>query len=112
METIKLNIKRDNSITGCAMPYRIFINGTEKAKLTFGKSLSLEIPNELTTLKVSMVGNLITFHKMEKEVVIFPRYCKTDIINCSISTKINWLGTLTMGLLQAHGRTEVNVEYY
>lgn len=111
METIKLNIKRDNSMTGCAMPYRIIINGTEKAKLTIGKSLSLEIPKEQTTLKVSMVGNAITFHKIGKEIVIFPQYCKTNIINCSISTKINWLGTLTMGLLQAHGRTEINVDY-
>lgn len=111
METMKLNIKRDNSMTGGAMPYRIIVDGKEEAKLTFGKSLSLEIPQEQTTLKVSMVGNTMTFHKIEKEIVIFPQYCKTNIVNCSITTKINWLGYLTLGLLQAMGRTEINVEY-
>lgn len=98
-------------MTGCAMPYRIIVNGKEEAKLTIGKSLSLEIPKEQTTLKVSMVGNALTFHKIEKEIVIFPQYCKTNIVNCSITTKINWLGYLTLGLFQAMGRTEINVEY-
>lgn len=111
METIKLNLKRDHSMTGGAMPYRIIVNGEEVAKLTIGKSFSLEIPKEQTTLKVSMVGNAMTFHKMEKEIVVFPQYCKTDVINCSITTKLNWIGFMTMGLLQAMGRTEISVEY-
>lgn len=98
-------------MTGSAMPYRIIVNGTEKAKLTIGKSISLEIPKEQMTLKVSMVGNAMTFHKMEKEIVVFPQYCKTNIINCSITTKLNWLSLLTLGLFQAMGKTEINVEY-
>lgn len=111
METIKLNIKRDNSMTGAAMPYRIIVNGKEEVKLTIGKNISLEIPKEQIVLKVSMVGNAMTFHKIRKEIVIFPQYCKTNIVNCTITTKLNWFGMLTMGLFQAVGRTEINVEY-
>lgn len=111
METIKLNIKRDNSMTGAAMPYRIIVNGKEEAKLTIGKNLSLEIPKEQIALKVSMVGNAMTFHRIGKEIVIFPQYCKTNIINCIITTKLNWFGMLTMGLFQAVGKTEISVEY-
>lgn len=111
METIKLNIKRDNSMIGGAMPYRIIVDGKEEAKLTIGKSFSLEILKKQVTLKVSMVGNAMTFHKIEKEIVVFPQYCKTNIVNCAITTKLNWLGVLTLGLFQALGRVEINVEY-
>lgn len=111
METIKLDIKRDNSMTGAAMPYRIIVNGKEEAKVTIGKSLSLDIPKEQTKLKVSMVGNAMTFHKVEKEIVIFPQHCKTNTVNCLITTKLNWFGMLTLGLFQGVGRIEVKVEY-
>lgn len=93
------------------MPYHMIVNGQKIAKLVIGKSLSLEIPKEQATLKVSMVGNAVTIHKIEKEIVLFPQYCKTNIINCSVTTKLNWLGALTLGMFQAVGRAEINVEY-
>ena len=111
METIKLNIKRDKSMAGVAMPYRIIVNGKEITKLAIGKNYSIEIPNVQTTLKVSMVGNSMAFHKIEKVIVLFPQYCKTGIINCNITTKFNWLGFCTFGLLQAVGRTTLDVNY-
>lgn len=111
MEIIKLNIKRDNSMTGATMPYRIIVNGKDEAKLTVGKNISLEMPKERIVLKLSMVGNTMTFHKIGKEIVISPQFCKTNIINCTITTKLNWFGMLTMGLFQAVGRIEINVEY-
>ena len=111
MNTIKLNISRDKAFVGAAMPYRIIINGKEICKLKIGKSFSMDLPNAQSALKVSMVGNSVTFHKIEKEVVLFPQYCKTGIVNCKISTKFNWIGYLTLGLLQAIGRTEIEIEY-
>ena len=111
MDSIKLNIGRDKAFVGAAMPYRIIINGMEKGKIKIGNNISFELPCDQSTLKVSMVGNSLTFHKIEKEVVLFPQYCKTCIINCKIRTKFNWLGFLTFGLLQAIGRTELEIDY-
>lgn len=111
METIRLNIKRDKSATGCAMSYRIVVGGKEVTKLRIGKEFSMDIPNAQTTLKVSMVGNSFTFHKIEKEVVVFPQNCKSGVIDCLISTKMNMLGVMTFGLIQAVGRAEIQVNY-
>lgn len=111
MDRIKLNISRDKSFVGAAMPYRIFINREEKDKLKLGKSISFDLQNTQSTLKVSMAGKSFMFHKIEKEVVLFPQHCKTGIINCKIKTKLNWLGFMTLGLLQAVGRTELEIEY-
>ena len=65
-----LNIERTKSFVGAAMPYRICVNGTEQGKLMIGNRLSVEIPDSNTVLKVSMVGNDLTFHKMEGVVSI------------------------------------------
>lgn len=111
MEKIKLNIIRDKSFVGAAMPYRITINGIEVAKLAIGKSFSCEIQNAPSTLKVAMVGNSLTFHKIEKEIVLFPEYSNLGIINCRITTKFSWMGFLTLGLFQAVGKIEINVEH-
>ncbi len=111
MKIIKLNISRDKAFVGAAMPYRIIINGKEMNKIKIGGSLSFELPCIQSTLKVSMVGNSMTFHKIEKEVLLFPQYCKNGVINCKIKTKFNWLGYLTLGLLQAIGRTVLDIEY-
>ena len=111
METIKLNISRDKAFVGAAMPYRIIFNGKEMNKIKIGGSLSFELPCIQSTLIVSMVGNSMTFHNIEKEVVLFPQYCKTGVINCKIKTKFNWLGCLTLGLLQAVGKTDLDIEY-
>ena len=111
MEKIIINISRDKAFVGAAMPYRIIINGIEKGKINIGKNMSFELENSQSTLKVSMVGNSLTFHNIEKEAVLFPQYCKAGVINCKIRTKFNWLGYLTLGLLQAIGRTELDIEY-
>lgn len=111
MSTITLNINRDKAFVGAAMPYHIIINGTEVGKLTIGKSMLCELPNVQSSLRVSMMGNSMNFHKIEKEIVLFPQYCKTSVINCKIKTKFNWIGFLTFGFLQAVGRTELEIEY-
>ena len=111
MSTITLNINRDKAFVGAAMPYRIIINGNEVGKIKIGKSITCELPNAQSSLKISMVGNSLTFHKIEKEIALFPQYCKTGVINCKIRTKFNWIGYLTFGLLQAIGRTELEIEY-
>ena len=43
METIRLNIKRDKSATGCAMSYRIIVGGKEITKLKIGKELQYKV---------------------------------------------------------------------
>lgn len=111
MNKITLNITRDKALVGAVMPYRVVISGTEFGQLKKGKSMSCEFPNAQTSLRVSMVGNSLTFHKIEKEVALFPQYCKTGVINCYIKTKFNWIGYLTFGLLQAVGRMELEIEY-
>lgn len=111
MEQLTLNIKRQSSFTGMAMPYRIYINGVEMATIKNGGSVSLQIPNQQSVLKVSMVGNSMTFHSVEKDVVIFPEYCKSNVINCEIVTNINWIGALSGGLFGAVGKLVININY-
>lgn len=111
MKNLKLHIYRDKALVGAAMYYRVIINEVETGKLRIGKDMTLEIPNTQSTLKVSMVGNSFTFHKIEKSVVLYPQYCINGMINCKINTKLNWLGFLTLGLLQAIGRVELQIDY-
>lgn len=112
MDTIKLNITREKAMVASAMPYSISLNNKNIGKLKNGQEMSYELPNTQSTLKVSMVGNFFTVHKLEKEVVLFPHYSKTAHITCKINTKINWLGLLTFGLFQAVGKIELNAIYH
>ena len=111
MKTITLNVSRDKSLVGAGMSYRIFINDKEVAKLRIGKTFSCQLPGEQFTLRASMVGNALSFHKIGKEVVVFPEYSKSGVINCKLRTRQNWLGFLTLGMFQAIGRTEIEVLY-
>ena len=111
MKTITLNVSRDKSLVGAGMSYRIFINDKEVAKLRIGKTFSCQLPDEQFALRTSMVGNALSFHKIGKEVVVFPEYSKSGVINCKLRTRLNWLGFLTLGMFQAIGRTEIEVLY-
>ena len=108
---LTLNITRQKNYVGAAMPYRIYIDGVEVATIKIGGRISLIIPNKQIMLKFSMVGNAMAFHKIEKEIIIFPEYCKTDTINCVISTKTDWIGILTGGLFKASGKADIDVQY-
>ena len=110
MQNITLNITRKKSFVGAAMSYRVLLNGNEIAKVANGKSVSVQIPGAQATLMVSMVGNALTFHKIEKEVVLFPQPDTTQI-NCLIETKGNAFGILTSGLFAAVGKVELTVDY-
>lgn len=111
MKTYTLNVKRNKSLVGAAMPYRVFVNGELQGNLMVGDSLSINISDSHLVLKVSMAGNAMMFHKIEKEIVIFPEYSGKQLINCEISTSLNWIGALTMGLFQAIGKLKIGVEY-
>lgn len=111
MNTIKLFITRDKSFVASAMPYRIYINNREVATIRIGKSITLDLPATPATLKVAMVGNAMTFHRIEKEVALFPQNCDSGVIECLITTKPNWLGILSLGLFQSVGRTELLISY-
>ena len=111
MDQFTLNITRQKNFVGAAMPYRICVNGKEVATIKIGGNVSIQIPNQRTILKVSMVGNGMAFHRIEKEVVIFPEYSKSNVINCEIVTKANWFGVFTWGLIRAVGSAVINVNY-
>lgn len=111
MSEIVLNINRKKALVGAALPYRIIINGEEVDKLMIGKSTSVKVPKQNTTLKISMVGNAINFHNIEKETVLFPECCKTGVINCTIITKINWIGYMTLGILRAMADVKIDIQY-
>ena len=96
MNNIKLIISRDKSFVGAAMPYRVIVNGRELCKMKIGDTMSFELPNIQMAIRVSMVGNSMTIHSIEKEMVLFPQYCKTGVVNCKIKTKIIYL-ILTIG---------------
>ena len=111
MKTITLNVSRDKSFVGMGMSYRVFIDNREVSKLKIGKTFSCKLPSEQFVLRVSLVGNALSLHKIQKEVVIFPQYCESGTINCKVRTKFSLLGMLTMGLIQAMGRAEIEVSY-
>lgn len=111
METVKLIIKRQSSFVALAMPYRITVNGREMGKVSNGKTLTLEIPNQRSVMLVEMVGNSMNFHRMFKEAGIFPSYAQHGTVECTIRTKLNWVGFLTLGLAQAVGQIDIDVKY-
>lgn len=111
MENIKLNVKREKAWVGAAVPYRVLIDGREVAKLSLGGSKTIEIPNRPIVLKVSMVGNSMAIHNIEKQVIIYPQYCKTGMVNCIIHTKIQWGGAMTLGIAQAMAKMDIEVNY-
>lgn len=111
METVKLNISRDRSLVGIAMPFRVSVDGNEIDLFKSGEYKTLIIPYKRVVLHVSMLGNKVAFHKIYKEVVLFPQYCNSGIINCLISTKFNPLGLLTMGIFSSVGKIVIDVEY-
>ena len=49
--------------------------------------------------------------KVEKKVTLHLDRCKSDIMTCTISTKINWLGFFSLGLLQPSCMPEIKIEY-
>ena len=111
MRTIQLNISRDKAYVAAAMGYRILIDNQEVGKIKIGQTMTLNIPDKPTSLKVSMVGNAMNIHRMEKEVVLFPEKSSSGIVECSINTKPNWLGILTSGFIQAVGQINLTINY-
>lgn len=110
MNNVTLNVSRDRAFVGSAMSFRIIVDNNELGKIRIGEKKSFEVQNQRSVLKISMVGNALNFHKIKKEVVLFPKE-DTQEINCMINSKINWFGALTLGILQAVGRLELTVEY-
>lgn len=111
MNTITLRVKRKKAFTGMAMPYAIKIDGVKKGTVKNGESMEIEIPNHNCVLLIDMVGNSMALYKVKKEVVLFPEYCASGIIECEVNTNSNWLGPLTLGLFQTIGKIALNINY-
>ena len=112
METINLYITRDNSILGSILPFIITINGKKAGTLRSAMTKYYRIPNTYSTLKISMIESPLTLYKTKKEIVLHPQYCKTGCINCMVMTKLNLLGFLSFGLLEANTKLELIVDYH
>ncbi len=109
METIQVNVKRDKALLGWFTFFRIWVNGKKVAKVFIGGRASFEIPNQRAVLEVSMFGSFWYFSKVRKEVLLFPEYCQTNVINCCIKPKMNWVEMLIY--TAKRGWMEIEVEY-
>lgn len=110
MSTIKLHLIREKKFYGSMVPLTIHINGQEVAKIKNGESISLDIPNSRSVLKLNMAWNALVLHKTTKEAVLFTDY-SYGTIECLICLKPNWMGVITNGLFETHGRIELNIRY-
>ncbi len=94
-----------------AMPYRILINGQEIGRIDNGDFFTTIVPENQFVLKVTMVGNSMNLHKVEKQIVISPEMCRSGVIHCTIVTKLNMMGLLSSGLLERVGNMDIQVAY-
>ena len=78
MNTVKLNISRDKAFVGAIMPYCISINGEKQEKLKLGKSVSYDLPNNQSTLSVSIPGSSFGFIRQKKKLFYFLSIVKTE----------------------------------
>ncbi len=111
METINLQITRKKSFVGCAMSYKILIDGVEKCRLRNGETTTLTIPKQQCVLGMSMVGNSLNFHKISREIVLFPSNSKTGTSKCEIVTSPKWTGIFTCGLFAPVGTVDLRITY-
>lgn len=119
METIKLNIIRKKSYLGAIVPYIVFFNDIEIAKIPNGRQVSLDVPaDKKFTLTISVLNNNSIVKKMNphsqlfsKKVMIHPEYCKNGVVNCIITTEANLIGTISLGWLRSMSELGVSIDY-
>jgi len=111
METVLLKITRDKAWAAAALPYRIFINNEQRAMLRIGKRIELEVPKERFAIRVEAVGNKLQFQRIESEKVIFPAYCENGVIECRVSSSLQAVGYLTLGLIKPMVTIKIDVIY-
>lgn len=111
MSSILLNVTRRKSFVGCAMPFRIIVDGVEMEKIMNGQTKTVTIPNNASMLKVSLVGNSMAIHEIKEIIKLSPEQCRAGRINCEIKVKANWLGILTGGLIFPVGDLRLSVSY-
>lgn len=108
---VTLLIKRRKAYVASLVKYRIIINGKELCQLKDGGLFQTKVSANPTSLRVSVWGNSLAVHKMEKEILLWPQYCERGQINCVIKTKTNWIGLITIGLLAPQGNIDIGVDY-
>ena len=112
MDSVTLNIRRDGSLAGAAVPYYIFINGMEVGALAVGKKLAVQIPADKKSILVASQGkNTLMPHQIKGQVILHPEYCEKAEINCIIKTRFKIAGLASFGWLQPIGETEITVDY-
>lgn len=64
-------------------------------------------------LRITEFGSNVSFHKITKEIVLFPEYIQNteDRIECVVTATTNWLGVLTFGMLAPLRRLTIEVKY-
>lgn len=106
-----IRIHRKKGVYGFGTPLCVKFGNEPEFKLFVGQEKSLAMPNVPTSLVVGMYGNAIQFHKVKSENVVFPEYQKSKTIVCEVTIKPNWVGCLTMGLLQPVSKIQVDINY-
>lgn len=108
---MRLIIKRNKAYVGCAMSYRIKINGQDAGMISNGKTVALACPDQPFELHVVIYGNSMNVHSIEARTMIDPRQSRTGDIFVDINSKMNFLGVLTSGLFAPVGKMALSVRY-
>lgn len=74
-------------------------------------TISIDIPKEQCTIYAYLLNNKWRINKVEKYIVLFPKYSKRNLIHCDISLKSNWIGLVSFGLLAPQYIIKNTVEY-
>lgn len=106
-----IRIHRKKGFYGFGTPLCVKFGAEPEFKLFVGQDKTLTMSNVPTPLSVGMYGNALQFHKVKSEKVVFPEYQKSETIVCEISIKPNWVGCLTLGLLQPVSKIQVDINY-
>lgn len=108
---MKLVINRASSALSVAVPFKLKIDGRDFTKISNGCSTETVAPEKEFELNVTPLGNKLNLHKIESNVVIDPRQCKSGTITCTITPKMKKLGFLSGGFLGPMMEILVDVKY-
>lgn len=106
---LKIHIKKQ--IYGIITPLYIKIGNNDEYKFSKGQTRTYIVDESPIPIHIRMFGNAIQFHKIISESVIFPSFQKSAEIECEVSITPNWIGGLSLGLLQPVSKIKVEIKY-
>lgn len=106
-----IRIKRAKGVYCFAIPIKVKYGNNQEFKLNNGQEIILPLSEKRAVLTVELYGNSFQFHRVTSRKVIFPEFQKSEMMDCVISVKPNWIGTLSLGLLQATATITISIKY-